>query len=370
LVKKLVTLSLVFGLVGGVAGGYVMQRYLPGNTTITGNRQVVLQDSSAVIDVIKNVSPSVVSITSEEEVRSFSFFGITTGKQKGAGTGVIVTDDGLILTNKHVVDSDDAIYTVITSDGKEFKNAKVIARDPLNDIAFLRVEAKGLKAATLGDSGNLVVGQRVIAIGNALGQFANSATDGIISGLGRPITAGDELGSTAEELSNLIQTDAAINPGNSGGPLVNIEGQVIGINTAVAGGDAQNIGFAIPINEIKSSLESVKAKGKISRPYLGVRYVEITKDFAGRNNLGVNEGAYIVGDRSSLAVLPNSPASKAGLREGDIITKINNDKIDAKHSLSSITGKYKVGDRVKVTYLRDNKEATVDVTLEEAPSGQ
>jgi serine protease Do len=368
LVQRLIVLSLIFGFVGGAAGAYGIIRYSPALIP-TDKRQVVLQDSSAVIDVIKKVSPTVVSITSESTVRQFSFFGIVTGKQKGAGTGVIVSEDGLIMTNKHVVESDTATYTIITSDGKEYKDAKVVARDPQNDIAFLRVSAKGLPVAELGDSSNLTVGQRVIAIGNALGQFQNSATDGIISGLGRPITAGDEGGASTEALSNLIQTDAAINPGNSGGPLVNILGQVIGINTAVAG-DAQNIGFAIPINEAKSALGSVKEKGKISRAYLGVRYIEITKDFASANNLGVNEGAYITGDRQNLAVLPNSPAFKAGLKDGDILTKIAGDKIDATHSVTSLIGKHKPGDKMKLTFLRDNKEQTVEVTLEEAPTGQ
>jgi serine protease Do len=362
--NRLIAIALVFGLVGGIVSNTLVARYFP-SLRPADTRSVVLQDSSAIIDVVKSASPSVVSITSNASVAGL--FGVQT-TETGAGTGIIVSDDGLILTNNHVVDSNSATYSVFTSDNKEYKDAKVVARDTTRDIAFVRISATGLKAATLGDSGNLQVGQRVIAIGNALGQFQNSATEGIISGLGRPVEAGGSNGGgSIESLENLIQTDAAINPGNSGGPLVNVSGQIIGMNTAIAG-QAQNIGFAIPINEIKSALDSVKSKGTISRPYLGVRYIAITKDFADSNNLKVTDGAYVTGDRTSLAVLPNSPASKAGLKEGDIITKINDDKLDQSHSLAGLVGKYKVGDKIKITYLRDNKEQSADVTLEEAPT--
>lgn len=361
---RIATIGLIFGLIGGIGGSVLVAKYSPGSLN-ADQRKVVLQDSSAVIDVVKNVSPSVVSITSLST--GFGLFGLQTS-QTGAGTGIIVESDGLILTNNHVVSDAGATFSVFTADGKEYKDAKVVATDPTRDLAFVRIKASGLKAATLGDSSNLKVGARVIAIGNALGQFQNSATEGIISGLGRPIQAGGSSdASGVESLANLIQTDAAINPGNSGGPLVNVSGQVIGMNTAIAG-QAQNIGFAIPINEAKSALVSVKSKGKIARPYLGVHYVDITPDFAAQNNIKQANGAYIYGNRNSLAVLPDSPAAKAGLKDGDIITKINSDAIDQNHPLIGLVSKFNIGDKITITYLRDGKTETTDATLAEAPS--
>ncbi len=366
LVQRIAIISLIFGLIGGMGGGYLIAKYGPSGLR-ADQRKVVLQDSSAVIDVIKNVSPSVVSITSQ--TTGFGLFGLQTS-QTGAGTGIIVGSDGLILTNNHVVSDQGASFSVFTADGKEYKDAKVVATDPTRDLAFVQIKASGLKAAVLGDSGNLQVGARVIAIGNALGQFQNSATDGIISGLGRPIQAGSSGGNSGvESLANLIQTDAAINPGNSGGPLVNISGQVIGMNTAIAG-QAQNIGFAIPINEAKSALASVKSKGKISRPYLGVHYVDITPEFAAQNNIKETAGAYIYGDRRSLPVLPGSPAAQAGLKDGDIIIKINNDVIDQNHPLTGLVSKYNIGDKINIAYIRDGKTETTTATLAEAPTGQ
>ncbi len=361
LMKKIVAISVIAGVIGGVGGQYVFNTYQPGSLSPSQKQSVVLQDSSAVIDVVKKVSPSVVSITGESSATDI--FGYTSAAQS-AGTGIILTSDGLIMTNKHVVSDSSATYSVFTSDGKEYKDAKVVATDPSNDVAFVRISASGLTPAEIGDSSTVLVGQRVIAIGNALGKFQNTATEGIVSGLGRPVEAGDSGSSATEQLSDLIQTDAAINPGNSGGPLVNISGQVIGMNTAIA--DAQNIGFAIPTKELQAVIDSVKSQGKIVRPYLGVRYIQITKDFAASNNLSVSDGAYVVGDRSNLAVVPNSPAAKAGLKEGDILTKINDDSITATHSLSSLITKYKVGDKIKVTYIRDGKTQTVDATLDEA----
>jgi serine protease Do len=365
--KRLVLLSLVAGLVGGGFGAYLVAHY-SGGSLPASKQQLIVQESSAVVDVAHKVSPSVVSITSKTVAQGF--FGQAV-QQEGAGTGVIVTADGLIMTNKHVVADTAATYTVITSDGKELANAKVVARDPINDVAFVRVSATGLPAATLGDSSVVQVGQKVVAIGNALGQFQNSVTEGIISGMGRPVVAGDaSSGESTETLNNLFQTDAAINPGNSGGPLLNLEGQVIGINTAVAGQNAQNIGFAIPINDLKAQLESVKSQGKIVRPYLGVRYVAITKDIASANNLKVTDGAWIKGSGQTAALIPDAPAAKAGLKDGDIITKVAGDKITATNSLQALVGKHKVGEKVKLTIVRDGKDLTIDVTLEEAPTAE
>ncbi len=365
--KRLLILSLVAGLFGGGLGAYGFINYFA-DSLPTARQQVVVKESSAVIDVAKKVSPSVVSITSKSIAQGF--FGRPV-QQEGAGTGIIISADGLIMTNKHVVSDANATYTVISAEGKELPNARVIARDPVNDIAFVRVSASGLPAAELGDSAAIQVGQKVVAIGNALGQFQNTVTEGVISGIGRPVVASDSsTGANAEVLSNLLQTDAAINPGNSGGPLLNLQGQVIGINTAVAGQDAQNIGFAIPVNEAKPLIASVKDKGRIVRSYLGVRYVPLTKDIAEANKLTVSEGAWLRSSSQAGAIIESGPASKAGLKEGDIITKVAGEAIAPTSSLQSLIAKHNVGDKVPLTVVRDGKTQTVTVTLEEAPSSQ
>ncbi len=342
-------------------GAFVIVNYSPGSIPVS-KRAIVLQENSATIEVVKKVSPSVVSITSEST--GFSFFG-RAQTQKGAGTGFIVSNDGLILTNNHVIEGATTL-TIFDSTGKQYKNAEIVATDPQNDIAFIRIKAKGLKPLTLGDSSRMQVGGRVVAIGNALGTFQNTVTEGIISGKGRPVLAGDEQGNNLEELQNLFQTDAAINPGNSGGPLVDLSGNVIGINTAVAG-NAQNIGFAIPINEVKKALETVKSQGKIIKPYLGVRYIPVTPAFAAQNNLSVTSGAYLAGDEQNPAVIPDSPAAKANLRDSDIITKIGKQVIDEKNSLTSIVASHNPGEKVAITFLREGKSQTVTVTLGEVP---
>jgi serine protease Do len=366
--QRLIAAALVFGLVGGALGSFVFIRYFAGAIP-AAKKQLIVQENSAVIDVAKKVSPSVVSITSKSVTRGF--FG-TAQESSGAGTGMIVTSDGLILTNRHVVEDANANYTVITNDGKSHA-AKVVSRDTSNDIAFVRITASGLPAVELADSGSVKVGQRVVAIGNALGQFQNTVTDGIISGLSRGVEAGDgsALGGNSEQLQNLLQTDAAINPGNSGGPLVNLDGQVVGINTAVAGQGAQNIGFAIPINEAKPLISSVKSAGRIVRAYLGVRYVALDSQTAQANDLKLSQGAWVqAADDSNPGVVPDSPAAKAGVKDGDIITKVAGDKIDSTHSLQSLIGKHKPGDKIEITVNRDGKDQTISVTLEEAPAGQ
>ncbi len=366
LTKRLVIVGALVGLVGGAVGSYAVIYYVAGGTAGLAKQQVVVQESSAVIDVSKKVSPSVVSITFKSTAQGI--FGQSV-EQDGAGTGMIVSSDGLILTNKHVVADTNATYSVITSDGKELKNARVVARDTINDIAFMRVDATGLPAVTLGDSSGVRVGQGVVAIGNALGQFQNSVTAGVISGIGRPVTAADDgTGENAESLSDLLQTDAAINPGNSGGPLVNLAGQVIGMNTAVAGQGSQNIGFAIPINDIKSLIDSVKNSGKIVRPYLGVRYVPLTSDVVSANNLKVNDGAWLHGDDQNPSVVDGSPAAAAGLKDGDIITKVGGTAITSTTSLQSLIASHKVGEKVPLTVVRSGKTITVTVTLAQAPT--
>lgn len=368
LTQKAIIVGIVAGILAGMLGSYVFIRYFA-SAIPADKKQLIVQENSAVIDVAKKVSPSVVSITSKSVTRGF--FG-RVQEAEGAGTGMIVTSDGLIMTNRHVVDNTTANYTVITHDGKSYA-AKVISRDTNNDVAFIRISATNLPTVELGDSGGIKVGQRVVAIGNALGQFQNTVTDGIISGMSRGITAGDSSGlpGSTEQLQNLLQTDAAINPGNSGGPLVNLDGQVVGINTAVAGSGAQNIGFAIPINEAKPLIASVKEKGRIIRPYLGVRYVAVDKQVAQANSLSVTQGAWIqASDDANPGVVVGSPAAKAGLKEGDIIVKVGGDKIDSTHSLASLIGKHKVGEKTSVTVLRDGKEQAIEVTLEEAPADQ
>lgn len=358
--KDILVPSAIFAVILaiGFLGGLFTERFTRREST-GRTESITVEEQSATIDVVKDVSPSVVSITTIQS--QLDFFG-NVQKTKAAGTGFIVKDDGLILTNKHVVSDDEAEYSVFTSDGKEYK-AAIEAVDPSFDIAFLKIDGKGLKTVKLGDSDKIEVGQNVIAIGNALGQYQNTVTTGVVSAVGRAIEAGDSAGET-ETLENLIQTDAAINPGNSGGPLVNISGQVIGINTAVDS-SAQGIGFAIPIDLAKSALESVIKTGRVQRPYLGIRYINITKEFAARNSLSVDHGALIYASGGDLAVLPGSPAARAGLKEGDIITKINDTKLGQGKSLVSVLSSLNVGDKVRIMFMRNGKEAVTEATLAE-----
>ena len=352
----------VLGIIGGLLGAFIYVHDFAGSIPVD-KRQLVVQESSAVIDVAKKVSPAVVSITTKTVQPGLFGFGQSQGE--AAGTGMIITSDGLILTNNHVISGSTGV-TVFTSDGKQYKGT-VVAANATGDYAFVRINAKNLPTVSLGDSSAVQTGQKVVAIGNALGQFQNSVTEGIISGKGRPVQAADSGSSSVESLTDLFQTDAAINEGNSGGPLVNLDGQVIGINTAIAG-NAQNIGFAIPINEIKNAISSVKSKGVIEQPFLGVRYIPITADFAGANNLPVSQGAYVAGSGNQLAVVPGSPADKAGVKEGDIITKIDSQKLDDSHTLTGVISQKKVGDTVSLTILRDGKTITVKAKLAQAPA--
>lgn len=367
-----IILSFIMGILGGTGSLLVLSsnaklrdflgiNNLPTNgNNVTKTEKLVLEESSAVTDATKKVAPAVVSIVASRDVEDF--FGRVI-EQKSGGTGFVITNDGLILSNKHVVADEKADYTVFTADGKEYK-AKVLSRDPVNDLAILKIEATGLPVVELGNSQDLQIGQWVIAIGNALGEFQNTVTVGVVSAKERKIVANG--GSTSESLEDLIQTDAAINPGNSGGPLVNLKGQVVAINTAVAGG-AQNIGFAIPINVAKTAIDSYKATGKIVRPMLGIRVVMITKEIAKANNLAVDYGALIYqGSKiGEYAVVPGSPADKAGLKEGDIILEINGEKINENNSLTKLIQKNQVGSEIEIKYLRDGKELTTKATLTE-----
>ncbi|BCX15331.1 MAG: 2-alkenal reductase [Candidatus Parcubacteria bacterium] len=305
------------------------------------------------------------------EIRKFFQFQIPQYKQKeelkkekvGGGSGFIVSKNGLIATNKHVVSDPKAEYTVYLNNGKKY-DAKVLAVHPVDDLALLKINADNLPVLPLGDSDNIKIGQFVIAIGNALGEFQNTVSFGLVSGLRRSLIANDERGNI-EKLEDLIQTDAAINFGNSGGPLLNLKGEVIAINTAIASG-AENIGFAIPVNRLKKMIDQINKKGFIEVPFLGVYYILIDEAVQKEYKLPVSYGAYVYNDKKS-PIIPNSPAAKAGLRNGDIILSVDNEMITTQKSLAQIIAKKEVGQKITLKVLRDNKEILIDVTLDVLP---
>ena len=318
-------------------------------------------DPKSIEGVANKVSQSVVSIVSKSQ-KGTKYFSSGFGSAS-AGTGIIVSENGYILTNKHVVEGSSDI-SVVTNDGNSYDNVEIITTDPLSDIAILKISnAKGLKAAELGDSKALNIGQQVIAIGNALGEYDGTVTSGIISGIGRTVNASSDDGATKETLTDMIQTDAAINSGNSGGPLVNAQGQVVGVNTAVAS-EAQGIGFAIPISSVKGILKSITEGKTPNRAYLGANYISVNPQVQKAYNLNVSKGA-LIKNRNGKSVISGSPAQKAGLKDGDIITKIDDIEISKNISLGSLIGEKSAGDKVKITYLRDGKESTSVATLEE-----
>ncbi len=410
--KKIVVMIIAAALVGGFFGSLAtvslaradvfgnIWDFLTGKTATstipvsqpTAAHPYVSSNSyeQAVIDAVKKAAPAVVSIVITKDlpvieqcpVNPFfnlppefqQFFGGfdfsapcqtgTTSTEVGGGSGFIISPNGLILTNKHVVADTQATYTVLLNDGTKYK-ATVLARDPNRDLAVVKIDATNLPTVTLGNSDSVELGQTAIAIGNALGQFRNTVSVGVISGLARDITAsGATYGS--ENISGVLQTDAAINPGNSGGPLLDLNGDVIGINTAIAQG-AQGIGFAIPINQAKSDINSVEKTGSIRTPYLGVRYLTVTPALAKAQNLPVTYGALIRGDANGPAVLPNSPAAKAGLQAEDIILSVNGTKVDQTNTLSTLIGNYSVGDTVELKVERGTNVLNISVTLGELP---
>lgn len=372
--KILIILSLLIILLVAVTGGAIADRVFgfrpldkifPRQNSFRVS-QTILTEESVVTAVAENVSPSVVTVsyeTPQRKVLQFDPFGggfsqkVEGGTPEDIGSGFVVSKDGLIITNKHVV-SAEGKYKVITNDNKEYE-VKEISKDPSNDIAVLKIEVNDLTPIELGDSANLKVGQFVIAIGTALGEFRHTVTTGVVSGLGRGITTGGTFSGYVEKLDDVIQTDAAINPGNSGGPLLNSAGQVIGINVAIAQG-AQNIGFAIPINTVKEALEEYQVNGKFSpKPYLGVEYQMVEKQTAILNN--VPQGAYVVG------VVTGSPAEKAGILEGDIITKIADQTLSEDNKdISLIVSSKKVGEKITVEVWRDDEIKKIEVILEGA----
>lgn len=358
-----ITLFLIIGCFSaGIGGGYIGSRLSASPTVVDRNsandgNAVISQEEEDISSVASKVGASVVSITTKGQSAQ-SYFG-TSQAVEGAGSGIIITSDGYILTNKHVI-SGSSQLTITTSDGTVYDDVKVVGTDPLNDLAFVKVNnVSDLRPATLGDSSSVRIGQKVVAIGNSLGEFQNTVTSGIISGTGRPISAAE--GNSVETLTDLIQTDAAINPGNSGGPLVNLSGQVIGINTAVAE-DAQSIGFSIPVNSAKGIIKNLQKTGKVERAYLGVNYLTITPEIAKQYSLPVKKGAYVVSSDGP-SVISGSPADKAGIKDKDIITKVGDLEVGEQGSVSSLIGEYGTGDTVQLTIIRANKTITTNVTL-------
>lgn len=334
----------------------------------TTETQRILREESMVIDVAEKVGPSVVTIgvvktTNIFEPFRISPFGVEIFPQEreetveqDIATGFIISADGLVVTNKHVVSDINASYRIVTKDDETLE-VKKIYRDPVNDLAILKIEASGLTPVEMGDSDKLKVGQFVIAIGTALGEFRHTVTTGVISGLGRGITAGSPLEGYVERIDNVIQTDAAINPGNSGGPLLNSAGQVIGVNVAIAAA-GENIGFAIPINIVKESIENFEKTGRFARPFLGIRYRMISQELALLNE--IPQGAYVV------EVVEGSPASKAGIKAGDIITKFDGQQVrEEEGGLAKLINTKKIGDRIELVIWRNREEIKTTAVLEE-----
>jgi serine protease Do len=350
------------------------------------NKQQVVIEDSAIIDVVEKASPSVVSIVISKDVPSTQGFGNPggifspffdfpgsngnqgdSGTQKqtvGGGSGFFITTDGYILTNRHVVEDQQANYTVVTNEGKEY-TAKILARDPVRDVAVIKIDGTNFPVVSLGNSDALKIGQTVIAIGNSLGEFSNSVSRGIVSGLKRNLNAGSGMGDS-ERLTDIIQTDAAINPGNSGGPLLDIDGNVIGINVAVAQG-AQNVGFALPVNQAMRIIDQVKNGTKISVPYLGVRYIVIDSAVQKDAQLPFDYGVLVLrGNKmTDLAVMLGSPAEKAGIIENDIILEVNGEKINKDNQLGDLIVKHNVGDKLNLKVWHKGEIKDVQVTLEE-----
>ncbi len=340
----------------------------------------VTQQEEAVIRVVKEISPAVVSIVATKDIpiikRRFDVFedpfgfqfqvpryeeGETEKQEVGGGSGFIVSSDGMVLTNRHVVEDETADYVIFTNDGESFE-AEIVARDPIQDLAIMQIkEGDDFPKVKFGDSDKAVIGQTVIAIGNALGEFENTVSVGVISGLNRTINVSD--GQRAYIFEKVIQTDAAINRGNSGGPLLNLKGEVVGVNAAMAIG-AQNIGFSIPINKAKKMIESILIHGEIVYPFLGVRYLIVDSTLQKENDLPVDYGAWIIrGERGETAIAADSAAQKAGLKENDIILEFNGQKITRENSLAQIILEYNPGDKVILKILRDEEERIIEAVL-------
>ena len=315
--------------------------------------QKVVTEESATITVVEKVSPPVVSVV--EKTTVYDFFSGPLLSENSIGTGFAVEPD-LVVTNKHVVSDTSAQYTIVTSQNKKLNVIKVY-RDPINDLAILKIENGNLPIIELGNSDTVKVGQTVLAVGNALGEFSNSVTRGIISGIGRGITAKLGVFGAAESLDNVIQTDAALSPGNSGGPLVNLSAQVIGVNVAISQ-SGENIGFALPVNKVTELIANFKANKKISRAFLGVSYTMISQALA--DNRGLVGGALVRG------VSVSSAAEEAGIKVNDIIAQVGGKDVNDANPLANFLNSHKVGDKITLTIWRAGKTMTISVTLKEA----
>ena len=365
---SVVTIALVTAIVSGSLSAAAVANLLRTPTGSASNEptgtsvsQVHLDESSAVITAVAKVMPAVVTITARTN-------GGVTGGTNGVGSGFVFDANGWILTNKHVVDGADEISVQLT-DSRVF-DGRVYGIDTLTDLAIVKIDATGLSAAPIGSSDDLELGQLAIAIGNPLGTFENTVTTGVVSGLGRQIRAGDALGTSSEQLSNLIQTDAAINPGNSGGPLINSSGQVIGINTAV-NRDAQGIGFAIPINIARPIMGLALAGKPIARPWIGVYYVRLNAALAEERGLGIDHGVLIdAADNGSPGVFPGSPAEAAGLKDGDVVVAVDGEQVDDRHDLAALVIPHAPGDVVVLEVVRDGETLQVSVTLGTLPAAR
>lgn len=352
------------------------------------NKAQITSEESAIIEVAGKSSPAVVSIVISKNISTFQedqglldpFFGLplgnggsggsqtdgqTTQRQiVGNGSGFLITSDGYILTNKHVISDEQAQYLVVLEDGGQYP-VQILAKDPMRDVAILKINGGNFPFLELGNSDSIKIGQTVIAIGDSLGEFSNSVSRGIVSGLRRNVNAVSGFGDT-ERLTNIIQTDAAINLGNSGGPLLDVDGKVVGINVAIAQG-AENIAFALPINQVKRLIDEVEKGIKISVPYLGIRYIVIDDIVKNQAKLPVDYGVLVTrGNKfTDLAVIPGSPADLAGIVENDIILEINNEKLTKNNQLGDIVAKYKVGDNINLKIWHKGQEKEISVILEE-----
>jgi serine protease Do len=327
-----------------------------------------LEHEKAVISVVENNISAVVSIVASRHIEyidfSFTDFFFLEPElrekiEEEKGSGFVIREDGLILTNKHVVRDENAEYTVFLSTGEKFEG-RVLAKDPVYDLAILKIDAESLLKVNIGDSDTIRLGQTAIAIGNALGELQNTVSMGVISGTGRRVIA--RGGRTTEVLEDVLQTDAAINIGNSGGPLLNLKGEVIGVNTATVL-FAEGVGFAIPINKARRLIVAVEEGKEVAYPFLGVRYVNINENLQDLYDLSVSYGALVVSSKE-VAVLPGSAAEKAGIKEGDIILEINGEKITVKNNLARIINKYNPGDEVRMKVLRNGKKIEMIAVLD------